>query len=300
MPPQTEQISPVSGSQVPTVKIGKFKASKTIVMESWKVMMLDKEIMWFPVISTISTILAILVIGTIFFMASAAGLLEATNRPFSDIFAYGLLLIGYTLVYFVINFFQAGLFFVVQGRFTGQNLSLKDGINSAQKQINKILLWSLVLATVGLVLQIIASKSKIIGSIVSSILGAAWNILTYFSLPALVIGNLDVKESFKESANIMKKTWGEAIIVNFGVGLFFGVITFLLIALSIGIIVLVPTFAVIASVITLFVIAIIIMTIISSTLSSIFKLALFDYARTGRVPQGFSEDIIKNTIKSKN
>ena len=101
---------------------------------------------------------------------------DASSRPFSTILAYTLLLLGYTSVYFVINFFQAGLFFVVQGRFTGQNLSLKDGINSAKKQINKILLWSLVLATVGLVLQIIASKSKIIGSIVSSILGAAWNV----------------------------------------------------------------------------------------------------------------------------
>jgi hypothetical protein len=94
------------------------------------------------------------------------------------------------------------------------------------------------------VLQFIADRSKLVGKIVASIFGAAWAILTYFSLPSLVIGQRTVKESFKESAALIRKTWGETIIVNFGVGFFFGILFFLGLALSIGIIVLVPIFAI--------------------------------------------------------
>jgi hypothetical protein len=47
----------------------------------------------------------------------------------------------------------------------------------------------------------------------------------------------------------------------------------------------------------LLVLAFFMMVIISSTLSSIFKLALYNYAKTGQVPEGFSEELIIGAIK---
>jgi hypothetical protein len=40
------------------------------------------------------------------------------------------------------------------------------------------------------------------------------------------------------------------------------------------------------------------LTVISSTLSSIFKLALYEYATTGNIPSGFSPELIQNAIRS--
>jgi len=284
-------------------KIGKWKASKIIVKESFNVLMQDKEIMWFPVMSAITTLLAaVVLIATGYFVIFNGNIESAdleSNKGLSNVVIYSVLFICYLVGFFITNFFQAGLYLVVQSRFNGVNIGFKDGINEAKKHINKIFVWSLISATVGLVLQIIADKFKLVGRIIASIFGAAWNILTFFSLPALIIGKTTIKESFNESATIIRKTWGETIIVSLGVTLFFSVITFLVFALFIGLIVIVPTVGMIISVGILFVIYVIAISVVSSTLGQIFKLVLYNYAKTGNIPAGFSADIVQAAIKTK-
>ncbi|HEY0220686.1 MAG TPA: hypothetical protein VGC58_00490, partial [Candidatus Paceibacterota bacterium] len=48
----------------------------------------------------------------------------------------------------------------------------------------------------------------------------------------------------------------------------------------------------IVPIIIIFILVSVLITSISSTLSSIFKLALYHYARTGNIPEGFSEETI--------
>ena len=289
MPPENNQ------------KIGKFKASKIIVKESWNILKQEREIMWFPVISSLTTTAALLIIGILYYVVVLGGNLSGLdfeNNAFaSNVLVYGGLLVYYIVIFFIANFFQAGLFIIVNGRFNGQNLSFNDGIRGAKAHIGKIFAWSVINATVGMILRIISDKSKLIGKIVAAVLGGAWAILTYFSLPSLVIGNMSVKDSFKESAAIIRKTWGESLIINFGVGLFFMLITLLAIVIAAVICALVPTFYVIVLVVILFAVFIIAMSIISTTLGSIFKLALFTYARTGQIPQGFSPEIVRAAVK---
>lgn len=291
---------PTENMPVP-VKLGKFQASKMIVKESWAVLKQDKEIMWFPVLSTITTMFAVLVMAIVFFIFVLSGNIQTFTVPegkqLSDVVMYSALFIYYLVTFFIINFFEAGLYIIVQGRFSGQNLGFHDGMNGAANNFNKIFIWSFISATVGLVLRIISDKSKLVGKIVAGLFGAAWNILTYFSLPSLVIGNTGIKDSFKESAAIIRKTWGETIIVNFGVGLFFGLIIFGLTALVVGVMVIFHTLPVFFISLGLYVIAMIILSIVSTTLSSIFKLALYNYARTGQVPAGFSSEVVIGAVQ---
>ncbi len=282
------------------VKLGKFQASKIIVKESWAVLVQDKEIMWFPILSTITTMFAVLVMSIVFFIFVLNGNIQNFTVPegkqLNDVVMYSALFVYYLITFFIINFFEAGLYIIVQGRFSGQNLAFQDGMNGAANNFNKIFIWSFISATVGLVLRIISDKSKLIGKIVAALFGAAWNILTYFSLPSLVIGNTGIKDSFKESAAMIRKTWGEAIIVNFGVGLFFGLVIFGLTALFIGIMVIFQSLPVVIISLGLYIIAIIFLSIISAALSSIFKLAIYNYARTGQVPTGFSSEVIIGAV----
>jgi hypothetical protein len=284
-------------------KIGKFKASKQIVKESFNVLMQDKEIMWFPVASLISTLIAIIVLLVIGYFVIFNGNIDAesleNSKTLSNVAIYTVILICYIVISFITNYFQAGLYLVVQSRFNGVNIGFKQGISETNKHVNKIFIWSLISATVGLVLQIIADKFKLVGRIIAQIFGAAWNILTYFSLPALVIGNTSIKDSFKESAAIIRKNWGETIIVNLGVTLFFTVITFFVFALSVGLVVIVPATAMLMSVGILFFLYAIAMSIVSSTLTQIFKLVLYNYAKNGVIPSGFTEELVKSAIKSK-
>lgn len=283
------------------VRIGKFKASRMIVEESWKVLKQDKELAWFPVFSALCSLAALVVMGILFFLIVMGGDIHALNNISEtglNMLGYSVLFVYYLVMWFITNYFLAGIFIIAHGRFIGQNLTLMDGINGANRNLGKIFLWSLVSATVGVILQMIAERFKIVGRIVASLLGAAWAILSYFSLTSLIIGQRSVKESFKESAALIRKTWGETIIVNFGVGLFFMVILFLALALGIGIVVLVPVQGVLILTLILFAIFFIAIMIISSILNSIFKLALYEFALTGNVPQGFTPDLIKTAIKA--
>lgn len=286
---------------VSTVKIGKFKASKMIVLESWNVLKQDKELAWFPVLSALTSLVALIVMGILFFflvMGSDIRAFDGVSKNGMDVLGYVIILVYYLVMFFITNYFLAGIYTIVHGRFNGQNLSLNDGINSANKNWVKIFLWSLISATVGVLLQIIADRSKIVGKIVASLFGAAWGVLTYFSLPSLIIGQKSVMDSFNESASVIRKTWGETIIVNFGVGLFFGLLMLLGIIVSVGIVIIAPIKVVFILTAILLVVFLIAIAIISSTLSSIFKLALYTFATTGNVPQGFTPDLIRGAVKS--
>lgn len=287
---------------LPPLQMGKFKASMTIVRESWSVLMQDREIMWFPILSAIVNLIALAFLCTLGFF----GVLQGDMGNWAHLvqndagaFSYIILFVYYLVTFFIVNFFQAGIYLIVHARFSGQDMSFQDGINGAIEHSGKIFVWSFISATVGVLLRMIADRSRLIGKIVAFFLGAAWNILTYFSLPSLIIGKTTVLNSFKDSAAVIRKNWGETIIVNLGVNFFFSMLIFLELALGIGIIILVPTLVVGTVVVAFFLISIVLLTIISSALASIFNLALYEYATTGKVPSGFSPELIQHAVKVK-
>ena len=224
------QGAPVSvPAPVAPQKIGKFKASRMIVSESWHLLKQDKELAWFPVLSSVASLVALVIMGILFFTLVMHGDIHAfenVDKRGVDAMGYVIMLVYYLVMFCITNYFLAAMYTIIHARLVGQSLSFSDGIKSANDNLGKIFVWSLISATIGVILRIIADKSALIGKIVASLLGAAWNIMTFFSLPALIIGKTSIRESFKESAAIIRKNWGETIIVNFGVGLFFGLLVF--------------------------------------------------------------------------
>lgn len=299
--PEQAAPSPVV-PQVSNMKIGKFKASRMIVSESWQVLKLDKEVAWFPVMSAIANLVALVVLALIFFFGLMRGdihFFDGVDKGSITVVHYATLLVYYIVAFFITNFFLAGMYIVVHGRFNGQALSFSDGIKGANENVGKIFMWSVISATVGVILRIIADKSALIGKIVAAVLGAAWNILTYFSLPALVIGKASITGAFSQSAAIIKKTWGETIIIDFGAGLFFALLMLVGMAVAIGVIVMAPVAQVVIPTLALLFIFIVALGIISSALNSIFKLALYEYAQTGVVPQAFTPALVQGAVRAK-
>lgn len=277
--------------------MGKFKASRIIVSESWNVLKQDKEMIFFPILSMVFSLVPFILLLTYYFFVVLKGSFANAENidATTDHYRYLVLLVYYMFAFFIVNFSQAGVFVIANARFNGQNLGFSEAFGVAMKNIGKIFAWSLISATVGVILNAISEKSNIVGKIVAGLLGAAWNIMTYFSLISLVIGQKSIKDSFKDSADVIRKNWGETIIVNFGAGLFFMAIIFISFIVAIGIIVLVPQLMLL--VLFLFFVIVVAVGIISSTLNSIFKLALYEYAKTGVLPQGFSGEVIQGAIK---
>ncbi len=271
-----------------------FTRSFKLVKESFEVLKKDKEMMLFPIISGIVTILLFIsFIIPIFFISGTD-----TARRGTGNFYYFILFIYYILSYFIVIFFNTGLITCANIRLNGGDPTFSDGFNNAKKHIGKIFVWALISATVGLILRIIADRSETIGKIVIAIIGMAWSLITFFVVPVMVFENIGVMESIKKSGYLFKKTWGENVIGQFSMGLIFFILGI------IGLIPLILSFlagspVIIISAVVLVIIYWVVLGIISSSLDGIFVTALYNYANTGKIPSAYSPEVLTNAFRPK-
>lgn len=265
-----------------------------LVKTSWNILIDDKKLLVFPVLSGIVTILVVLTF--ILPLLFSGALKEQMNV--GPVIYYGLLLLFYIVSYFVVIFFNTALISCVNAKLNGTDMSVGEGLSAAVKHLPAILGWAVISATVGLVLHLLEERSGLIGQIVFSIIGGAWALVTYFVVPVLVLEDKGVFESLKESFGLIKKTWGESIIGAGGMA-----IVFVAIGLLGGLCVLGTLFLGIAvvfySALALFLIMIVVLAVVYFAMQGIFVTALYTYAKTGTVPSVFSRDLIQNSFVPK-
>lgn len=203
---------------------------------SFRVIQQDKELLLFPVLSGIGLLMALLGFGGLaFWMQHTAGLSDAAALLF--FLAY------YFVSYFITIYFNTALVSAARIRLDGGDPTLKDGFRGSNSRISQILGWTLLAATVGLILQILQNLARdqrnpiaqIVGVLFTQLAGMAWSIVTYFVIPVFVMEKTGPIESVKRSAAIMRRTWGEALTGHVGIGVVFFLLGLLgLIPLFIG------------------------------------------------------------------
>jgi hypothetical protein len=188
-------------------------------------------------------------------------------------------------------------------RMNGGDPTVADGFKGAFSRIGAIFMWSLVSATVGMILRAIAERAGLIGRIITSLLGVAWSILTYFAVPVMIFEGAGVGRSIKRSGELIKKTWGEALVAQSGMGLFFGMLFLLGLIPLFGSIFLAAQGSLGAIVAVIVGAAVVFywigLGVVSAALQGVFHVALYRYASTGVVPSGYPEELIARHWKPK-
>jgi Family of unknown function (DUF6159) len=142
---------------------------------------------------------------------------------------------------------------------------------------------------------------RLIGALVTSIASAAWAIATFFVLPILALEGVGPKEAFNRSARVIRERWGEGLV---GAGSIGGLIflcamlpAILLGVLGVAVAGTTPAggVALIALAVVLFVGA----AIVSSTLSVIFRVALYRFATEQRVVGGYDAEALAGAFQPK-
>jgi hypothetical protein len=285
-----------------------FNRSVDITKKSFHIMMADKEIVLFPILATIFSVIFFAVMAVPFLLTSFMTTMGLDQ--FGDLPYYVVVFIFYLGVSFIATFFNVAVVYCAKKRFDGGDPTFSEGLNEAFKRIHLIFMWAMVSATVGLILRLLenaASRSKnyvarFIGSIIVSILGAAWSIASLFVVPAIVFNNLGPFAAVKLSIDSVKKTWGESLVREFGLGM----VQFLFIMLGV-LIFLVPAFLLLVTEMVtlaliaggLFVIYIAIVFLLFSTADTIYNTALFMYASTGKIPSVYPQAAIQDAFKKK-
>jgi hypothetical protein len=265
--------------------------SFALVKTSWNILIDDKKLLIFPLISGIVTLVVILSFVLPLLLAGTFMSIPSVG----PIFFYGLLFAFYVASYFVVIFFNTALITCVNARFHGKEMSVGGGLSRASRHLPSIFAWALVSATVGIILHLIERRAGFIGRIATALVGGIWSLVTFFVVPILILEDKGVVDSVKESVSLMKRTWGESIVGSGSIMLIFvaiGIVGLLLVFATL----LVGNMIVFGSAVVLFILLVIVLAIVASAMQGIFVTALYTYARTGTVPAAFNKDLIRNAF----
>lgn len=266
--------------------MGRIRKTIELAKASWQVLLADRELLWLPILSAIAT------------LAIAATFLLPIALIGDGGLGYAVALIFYFATSFVVIFFNTALVSAAHERLSGGDPTVKSALSAATGHLPAILGWAAISATVSAILKAIEERSGLIGSIVASIAGLAWTLVTFLVIPVYVIEGRGIVASIKRSSSLFKQTWGENMAANVGFGLigFLAALPFILIAvLSIasGIGGIAVSGIVVAGV------GLIGISIVMSTLSGIFQTALYMYASTGTIPAAFADTNLPGAFRPK-
>ncbi len=276
--------------------------SWALVKASGSVLKQDKELLLFPLISSIATLLVIAcfalpVIG----MGALDGLSGGGNGAVSA-GVYVVAFLFYLSQYFVIFFFNAALVGAAMIRLNGGDPTFSDGIRIASSKAGAILGYAAIAATVGMILRAIQERVGFLGKIIVGMLGAGWTVATFMVVPVLVARDVGPIDAVKESAMLLKKTWGENIAGQVGLGAAFTLIQLAIIACGIALIVgaaFTKSGVLVLLMVALLVVAVIITALIHAALSGIYSAALYRYASEGEGTAGFDNNALQLAFTAK-
>jgi Family of unknown function (DUF6159) len=282
----------------------KLSNSFALARSSWSVLYTDKKLLIFPILSGI----ACLAVTASFAIPVVLLVLQNPQHEVDfdklhPALAYGLAFAFYFLNYFVVIFFNSALTSCALIRFNGGEPTIGDGLQAAAARLPQILAWTLVSATVGVLLKVVENAHEQVGRFISSILGTAWSVITFFVVPVLVVENVGPFTALRRSIAILKRTWGEALIGNFGIGLFtfvlaipFVLLMFVAVMLFSSAPALLPVGLLVLAIAVVY---FLLLMAVSSAMNNIFIAAAYQFAANGAVPSGFNERIVRNAFGAK-
>jgi len=249
-----------------------------LVKASWRILMEDKKLLAFPIISGIVTLLVIATFIPLMFFSK--GWLSFSTNTVGGIIC---LFIFYLVSYFVVIFFNVGLISCVHAKMNGKDMTVREGLAAASRHLGAILAWAVIAATVGLILHMIEDRAGFLGEIAAAIVGGVWSLVTLFVVPVLAFEDKGVIDAMKESLSLFRKTWGESVVGTISISLIFAVIGFVGLLLVLGALFIGNEMLFLIA-LALFIVLIAVLAIISSAMQGIFTVALYTYAKTGSAP----------------
>jgi Family of unknown function (DUF6159) len=279
--------------------VERLSRSWSLVKASSSVLAANKRLMVFPVISSICTLI---VAASFLVPAFASGMLTHMDRSHMTPGQGILLFLFYLVQYFVIIFFNSALVGAACIHLRGGNPTVGDGFRIAMSKLPAIFGYAVISATVGMVLRAIQERAGFIGRWVAGLLGVAWTVATFLVVPVLVNQEIGPFDAVKHSAELLKRTWGENLTGNAGIGLAFGMLTLLVLLITFGLVMLAvstQSTAMVVAIIAVCVLTVLMLAVIQSALHGIYAAAVYRYAEEGEAGAGFEKALVADAFKLK-
>jgi hypothetical protein len=286
-------------------------SSWSIVSQSWGVLKRNKTLVVFPILSGIACLfvaasfLAPLVLSPEIRRVALTWFEDEANGNLTPQAQLGLTLgvfAFYFANYFVIVFCNTALAACALLSFEGDEPTVGTGLSIATARLPHILGWSLLAATVGMILKAIEERADLVGSIVTGLIGLAWTAATALVVPVLVVEKLGPLDAVKRSTALLKDCWGTGLRGNFRLGLTGLLINIPGALLIVGGFMLGTEYNSIVPVLVgggLGFAYLLAAAVVLTTVKQIFLAGLYYYAVQRKVPAGFTAEAMKGAFRRK-
>ena len=278
--------------------MGRISNTWQLAKTSWAVLKKDRELLWIPVLSFLASAAVIVVVLVLTFLtlsttSSHGETSMEINPAMIVVFLVGAVLLGIISV-----FFNGALVAGAHERLTGGDPTVRSAVGRAFSRIGGLVPWALITTTVGLVLQALRNRAGFLGRIVTHMLEMAWEVVTFLTVPAIVIDNVGAIEGLKRSASLLRQTWGENIAARVGFGLL-GFVLILPAAIVAGLFIASGWTVLMAVGLIAGAAWVAVVVVVLTALNAIFQTALYLYATTGMPPSGFEQAPLAQTFVHK-
>jgi Family of unknown function (DUF6159) len=284
--------------------MGTFSDSWRLTKISFRLIFEDSALLVFPLVAGLTSIavLALFALGT-FFLAPVI-LVGGSVTTSYEVVGVVLFLVAYFSTTFITVYATAALVGAATLKLEGQQPTASDGWKIARANLSRLLVWSLIAATVGLLIQILSSRFRgAAGIVLGGIAGATWAIATYFVIPVIIYQQSTPWQSLGRSAKMFLNTFGRTLVTNIVLGLIIaaGIIG----AVVLGVVGLYLIFFLVPS--NVFVGLILIVTalglgvlvaIIGASAEGVLRAALYRYATTGKIDPDLMPQAYRMAIRS--
>jgi hypothetical protein len=291
--------------------MNRFARSWQLAKESASVLMADKELIFFPILSAIISMVAVIILTTILagiglFVPGAADALSQTDGENNNgtVLGFVILFIFYLVSSFIVTYFTSGLVGAAIIRLRGGDPSFGDGIRIANQHVGAIFVYAVMAATVGVISSIIRGSGRersVLRDVAASLTTTAWNIASFLAVPIIVSQPVSAFEAVKQSTLMLKKTWGEQLIGSAGIGVIFALPFIALVIGGIfGTIMLANAGQGVAALVLVIVVIVLIalLAIVQSALSGIYKAAIYLYAVEHVETPAFDPTLIRTAFQA--
>ena len=270
----------------------RIKRGWALTKKSWGLLNEHRELIRFPLYGAVATIpLAFVFLGP--------------GLYFLDRDVYGgaipLLVIGVYVLAVVGFYFSVGLAAAADMIFRGEQATVGDGLAVARQRFGAICGWAAVSTAISVLMAALENQGGIAGTIAARVVGMAWSLVTFISVPVIAIEGTGPFETLKRSASLFKSRWGQQITGNIAIGgavFLFGVLPSAIVV-ALGVVVWASASFAGALLVVIGAIGLAISLLISKALSGIFGVALYRYALDGEAVGGFTPEELESAVKAK-
>jgi hypothetical protein len=171
---------------------------KAILRASFLLFRQDRQMIWLPVMATVTAVISFAVIaGPIALAVGHTGLALILAFACGSVMATSATVI-----------FNVALVFAATDRLEGRAPTVGGSLHQAWRRKGVILRWAVLSAVVGTAIRLLEERLGLVGRLIGFAGGFAWVVATYLVIPVLAFENVGPIEAVKRSSSILKDCYG--------------------------------------------------------------------------------------------